>query len=287
MESCNWVSTGVPIDPSYGNREWGIVINNTEVAHYILSVFEDDWNPNRCDSISFEELKLPVPTASFIQKNVYHGCYIPQFQPFTNEAYCNITPVFSPDTSLEALLQMIDSSKESIYIEQLYIYKDWGNTPSPLVEKLAEKAQQGIDVRVLMNYNPAYEPSNEKCNLTKEYLEEYGVKVKFLYTNWSIFSNLHNKGMIIDNISVLISSINWNENSLMNNREAGIIVECKKMASYYAKVFFFDWNLNKSSFENPSEKNEDIGQKNTIYIITVFTMTFAVIARDWRKRKWT
>jgi hypothetical protein len=27
--------------------------------------------------------------------------------------------------------------------------------------------------------------------------------------------------------------------------------------------------------------------KNTICIVVLFTMTFIVIARDWRKRKWT
>ena len=26
--------------------------------------------------------------------------------------------------------------------------------------------------------------------------------------------------------------------------------------------------------------------KNTIYIVVIFTMTFALIAQDWRKRKW-
>ena len=79
----------------------------------------------------------------------------------------------------------------------------------------------------------------------------------------------------------------WNENSFMNNREAGIIIECGEVASYYADVFFFDWNLNESSFESISRMYEDEESKNTIYIVSVFTMTFAVIARDWRKRKWT
>ena len=26
--------------------------------------------------------------------------------------------------------------------------------------------------------------------------------------------------------------------------------------------------------------------KNTVYVVALFTMTFAVIARDWRKRDW-
>jgi len=38
---------------------------------------------------------------------------------------------------------------------------------------------------------------------------------------------------------------------------------------------------------NPSITNMYIIHENTIYIIIIFTLTFGLIARDWRKRKWT
>jgi phosphatidylserine/phosphatidylglycerophosphate/cardiolipin synthase-like enzyme len=44
--------------------------------------------------------------------------------------------------------------------------------------------------------------------------------------------------MIVDNKSVLISSINWNENSFTKNREIGVIIESYEVAKYYADVFF-------------------------------------------------
>lgn len=34
VESCNWARTGVPVNPKYGNREWGIVIKNEIVANF-------------------------------------------------------------------------------------------------------------------------------------------------------------------------------------------------------------------------------------------------------------
>ena len=91
--------------------------------------------------------------------------------------------------------------------------------------------------------------------------------------------------MIVDNKSVLISSVNWNENSVTRNREAGIIIENDYVAHYYAEVFFYDWNLMKPLPQNTTESDADY--KNTIYIGVIFTMTFALIARDWRKREWT
>ncbi|MCK4365917.1 MAG: lamin tail domain-containing protein, partial [Thermoplasmatales archaeon] len=288
VKSCNWAKTGIPKDPTYGNREWGIIVRNSDVAEYFLDVFLDDWNPKRCDSYSFEEVDLSVSHDFYMDESVYKGYYEPQFESKSFIGYFSAIPVFSPDTSYKAICNMIDSASESIYIEQLYIYRDWKNGISPFVERLVKKSNQGVDVKVILNHNPRYEGSNEKSNLTKQYFEEYGIEVKFIYTNWSYFSNVHNKGMIVDNRSVLISSINWNENSVTRNREAGIIIENEDVAQFYADVFFYDWNINSPNSQKYEieELSTEESYKNTIYIVVIFTMTFALIARDWRKRQW-
>ncbi|HDN96196.1 MAG TPA: hypothetical protein ENG71_03940, partial [Thermoplasmatales archaeon] len=72
---------------------------------------------------------------------------------------------------------------------------------------------------------------------TKEFLEENGIKVK-LHSQYTI----HNKGLIIDGEKVLISSINWGENSVRRNREIGVVVEDKNIASYFEDIFWYDWN---------------------------------------------
>jgi len=47
--------------------------------------------------------------------------------------------------------------------------------------------------------------------------------------------------VIVDRSQVLISSINWNENSAINNREAGLIIENEDVAEFYTDIFFYDW----------------------------------------------
>jgi len=285
--SCNWAKTGIPKDPTYGNREWGIIIRNKDVAEYFLSVFLDDWDPERCDSYAFDEMDLAVTPDFYMDKSVYKGAYEPQFKSKSIVGNFSAIPVFSPDTSYKVICDMIDSASESIYIEQLYIYRDWNARISPFVEKLIDKSNQGVDVKVILNYNPYYESTNEKINLTKQYFEEQEIEVKFIYTNWSYFSNVHNKGMIVDNKSVLISSINWNENSVTRNREAGIIIKNEDVAHFYVDVFFYDWSLSSPIQLKQEEISSSSDYKNTIYIVVIFTMTFALIARDWRKRQWT
>jgi phosphatidylserine/phosphatidylglycerophosphate/cardiolipin synthase-like enzyme len=288
VESCNWGNTGIPREPDFGNREWGIIVKNENIAEYFLNVFYDDWNPNRCDSYSFNDMKFNVDPNFFINKKIFGQISKANFESSKFIGNFSAVPVFSPDTSYNAIYEMIESADKCIYIEQLYIYKNWGDKISPFVEQLVNKSKKGLDVRVILNYNPVYDSTNEKINLTKDYLEDNDIKVKFLYTNWSYFVNVHNKGIVVDNESVLVSSINWNENSFMSNREAGIIIKNESVASYYAEVFFYDWNLKEP--QDNQEKNviqvED-DYENTIYITVIFTMTFLVIARDWRKRQWT
>jgi phosphatidylserine/phosphatidylglycerophosphate/cardiolipin synthase-like enzyme len=284
VESCNWVKTGIPINPTFGNREWGLIVRNKTLAQYFLQVFLDDWNPSRCDSYSFQNMNLSISKDFFIDETVYTGSYKPIFTP--KKVIDNFTaiPVFSPDTSQQAICDLIEIANKSIYIQQLYIYRDWGDCISPLVKRLINKSNQGVDIRIILNYNPHYEATNDKCNLTKTYLEEHGIQVKFLYTNWSYFTNLHNKGMIVDNTSVLISSINWNENSITRNREAGIIIEHEDLAMYYAEVFFYDWKIDKPLKATTNFRLTDY--KNPILILFIYGFTFAFIALDWRKRTW-
>jgi len=287
VESCNWAKSGIPKNPNYGNREWGVIVKNDSVADFFLKVFLDDWNIDRCDIYSINQMNFSIPDDFYMYESYYKGLYESRFEPVTYFDNFSCIPVLSPDTSYKAIHDLINSANESIYIQQLYIYKNWNDQPNPFVEQLINKFKQGVDVKVILNYNPAYDETNKKCNQTKQYFDEIGIQTKFIYSNWSIFSNVHNKGMIIDNESVLISSINWNENSVLNNREVGVIIKNKKLAKYYAEVFFYDWNLSSSEEKTQEENILSADYKNTIYIMIIFTMTFALIIRDWRKRKWT
>jgi cardiolipin synthase A/B len=284
IESCNWGNTGVPKNPTYGNREWGIVIKNQDTAAFFLTVFEEDWNPKYCDSYSLESINLSFPQNFILSDYAPTGPYTPCFTQQTIIGSYSITPVFSPDTSEQAILDAIDAATTSIYVQQLYIYKDWGETISPLVERLISKAAEGIDIKIILNYNPSFSQTIVQTNETKTYLEEHGIAVKYLSTEWGPFTAVHNKGMICDNKTVLISSINWNEQSVRKNREAGIIIENEEVATYYANVFFHDWSLDTSQESDIDFSWADY--KYLVLIAVVICITVVLIARDWRKRKW-
>jgi cardiolipin synthase len=284
VESCNWANTGVPKDPSYGNREWGMVIRNQDVAAVFLQVFSTDSDPSRCDSYPLSKMNATIPPDFFLSKTVPHGDYVSEFTAQTFTGTQTITPVFSPDTSEQLLCDAIDTANKTIYIEQLYIYKDWGEQPSPLVEHLMNKSAKDVDVRVIMDYHPEYTDTTQQLNDTKQYLEEHGVQVKFISSAWSPFATVHNKGMVIDNTTVLVSSINWNQQSVTLNREAGVLLTNPEAATYYAQVFLSDWNLEPHHKALGGSSWADY--KNLLLIAVVCGITCALIVRDWRKRKW-
>jgi phosphatidylserine/phosphatidylglycerophosphate/cardiolipin synthase-like enzyme len=285
VESCNWAKTGVPKNPSYGNREWGIVVRNKEVAMGFWQVFQDDWDPLHTDSYPIEAMNLIFSPDFTLDYDIPTGLYLPQFNAKIITGPCTITPVFSPDTSEQALLDAIDAATTSIFVQQLYIYTNWGETLSPLVQHLVNKSAEGVLVQVILDYNVDHEETMIILDETKEFLEEYGVKVKFISSEWSPFTTIHNKGMIIDNTTVLISSINWNEQSVRKNREAGVLVNNKEVATYYATVFLSDWNLEASKGKASVLSWPDY--KYLVLIAVVVCITLVLIARDWRKRKWT
>lgn len=284
VESCNWAKTGVPKNPSSGNREWGVVIRDNQVAGSFRSVFEEDWNVLRQDSCPFEVMNFSTPADVVLNYESPSGSYTPQFSAQTIASSSRITPVFSPDNSEQAILAAIDAATSTIYIQQLYVYSDWGENPSPFVLHLINKSLEGVDVRIILDYNLKYDATIAILNETKQYVEEYGVEVKFISSDWSPFITVHNKGMIIDNRTVLISSINWNEQSVRKNREAGILIENEEVASYYARVFFSDWNLDSTKGQATAFSWAEY--KYLVLIAVVICITLVLIARDWRKRKW-
>jgi phosphatidylserine/phosphatidylglycerophosphate/cardiolipin synthase-like enzyme len=284
VESCNWANTGVPKDPTYGNREWGIIIQNQEIASYFLDVFQQDSDPTRNDISSSEKMNLSLPAYYHIDDSVPNGHYTPGFTPQTTTTACTVTPVFSPDMSEQAICDAIDSATTSIYIEQLYIYKNWDDAISPFVEHLINKSMQGIDVKIILDYTPEFTDTIVLLNETKQYLQQYGIEVHFIHSDSSPFTTVHNKGMIIDNTTTLISSINWNEVSVSRNREVGILIENTDVASYYATVFFSDWSLDPTA--HPPSAFSWADYKNLVLIAVVCLITALIIIRDWRKRKW-
>ena len=234
--SGNWVKTGVPIHPSYGNREWGVVIYDSDIASYFNNIFLND-------------LAIATPydssdgTGKSISSYVPHGKYP---HPFTNDTFegtFEVYPVLSPDNSENMIKQLIASANESLEIAQLYIYKNWGSSLSPFVDEIVSAAQRGVQVKIILNNGSS--ANDDLIN----YLQSYD-NIAIALSNETYFETYHVKGVIVDGKLVLISSINWSKNSVRNNREVGVIIKGSDVSTYFKSVFEWDWNTSQVVFNN-------------------------------------
>jgi len=251
----NWKNTGIPINNTFGNRGWGIIINNPDTAEYWSSAFSEDWNPASKDSFPFtpDDLiygnKYGSPPPDFVpDRTVLTGNYTSPFHSEIVSGKFNVSPVLSPDTSLletASIIGMITGADDSVYVEQLYI-RNWGTPadpkPNPFLEATINAARRGCEVKILLD--STYGVKNEEMG---EYLngiaasENLNLEAKLIDNVGMGLNKTHTKGVIVDHSQVLISSINWNENSAKNNREAGLIIENEDVAEFYTDVFFYDW----------------------------------------------
>jgi len=255
VTSENWKNTGVPINNTFGNRGWGIIINNSDTADYWSSVFVEDWKPASKDSFPFTPddpiygNKYGSPPPDFVpDRTILTDNYTSPFYSEIVSGKFNVSPVLSPDTSLletKSIIGMIKGADDSVYVEQLYI-RNWGThadpEPNPLLEAVINASRRGCEVKILLD--SVYEGKN---GVIVEYLndvaadENLNLEAKLIDNAPIGLNKTHNKGVIVDRRKVLISSINWNENSARNNREAGLIIENEDVAEFYTNVFFYDW----------------------------------------------
>jgi len=238
--SGNWVKTGVPVNNSYGNREWGVVIYNTQVANFFSNVFANDL------LVATPYTESADGTGKSSSDNIPKGKYP---HPFTNATFIGnfeVTTVLSPDTSETMIKKLIDSANQTLEIAQLYIYGNWSTGVSPFVESIVAAAQRGVHVKIILNNGSS--PNEDLIN----YLKSYD-NIAVALSNDTYFESYHVKGVIVDGKIVLVASINWSENSVKNNREAGVIIRGEPIADYFYDVFSWDWNTSQIVFSNINE----------------------------------
>jgi phosphatidylserine/phosphatidylglycerophosphate/cardiolipin synthase-like enzyme len=262
LSSENWKYTGVPIDNTYGNRGWGVVVRNSQVAEYFADVFHSDWDsvsydiiPFTPDDYNYGNAPLGYEPEVFIQM----GYYDPIFSSQTIQGDFKVSPVLAPDTTLlesDSILDMINSATDSIYIEQLDLPLSWddgeeeyGNMYLAAVIEAAE--MRGVDVKILLSslYTFPDDPDLDNYDTflhINDYAERHNLtgflEARLVDYDRLGLSKVHNKGMIADGNRTLISSVNWNRNSVAQNREVGVIIENNDVANYFTEIFFWDWN---------------------------------------------
>ncbi|MFA5237686.1 MAG: phospholipase D-like domain-containing protein [Methanoregula sp.] len=236
VTSENFGHSGFPPKGETGNRGWGVWLEDPRLAAYFGDIYRADIGGPAIVPVYGSE--GPAEVYDVVS-------YPAPFAPATF-AGARVTPVIAPDTS-SAITGMLDSAQESIEIEQAYITNESKTRLNPYLATAINASRRGAHVRVLLDsywYNTEDTADNDEMAALINRIaaaEHLPLEARCVDLEASGLEKIHNKGVVVDDRAVLVSSINWNTNSPGFNRETGVIIEQPEVARYFRTVFDADW----------------------------------------------
>lgn len=266
----------IPLSGMSGNRGWGILLVNQGVASYFGEVFSLDSTGG--DIVLFNPEKLDAddePMPEFP--------YDIEFEPFSFTGAV-VTPVLSPDTS-SLINDLIRSACHTLEIEQAYISNWTSQQENPYLSEALNAARRGVAVRILLDSSWFNIMDGNDNDEMADYIngiaaaESLPLEARCADLDSNNIEKIHNKGVIADGNSVLVGSINWNENSPSFNREAAVIIEHSGLAQYFEAVFDDDWNASAPQANCRDEDKPDIKGPIALVMTGIFTVLAFIRSR--------
>ena len=272
LTSENFKTSGFPSEGTRGNRGWGVYLEDTETARYFDDVFLSDIRGPG---------SIPVAGTQGAFESPSSVPYTPEFSS-RRFAGATVTPVLAPDTSY-VIHDLLNSAQGTIDIEQAYITNESAYTLNPYLATAINASRRGVHVRVLLDaywYNIEDEKDNDEMAALINQIgitEKIPLEARCADLESNNLEKIHNKGVIVDNRSVLVSSINWNSNSPNFNREAGVIIENTEAAQYFKEVFEDDWQPVRHT---PARNSDYLKIAGLVAVVAVL-----IIFYFWRRRR--
>ncbi len=225
----NWKPSGTG---GAENRGWGVTVDDGETADDLAAVFNHDagWN----DTVRWTEFRS---TAETTEQESSTSSYSQNHPPETTTAD-SVTLLTAPDNADEELVELINGTDDRLLIVQPSI----GSADFPLLKAAMRAADRGVEVRILLGSKWYNEEENSAlaARLRERTEGSDTLEIRLAEGNGR-FGKIHAKGIVADDTAV-VGSLNWNDNSLRNNREVALAIEDEAVADYYAEVFDGDWS---------------------------------------------
>jgi len=228
VTSENWKRSGVG---GGGIRGWGAVVESPRVADRLAAAFRADSDGR--NSVPWGEYRA---NASFVSENRTHRTFPARFAP--TEARANATLLLAPDNAEAGVRDLLGSADRTLRVELASL-----SPTTPLYDEVIAAAERGVDVRVALNGAWYSREENrrviERLN-TRAANESLPLEAKLVEPR-SRFSAVHVKGVVVDGERALVGSLNWNNVSARENREAALVISGRRAVRPYRRAFRADW----------------------------------------------
>lgn len=229
VTSENWKPSGTG---GRSSRGWAVITDQQPIVEGLVETFHADtgW----VDAISWNEFD----DVTLVENSRASGAYPREFKIETLRAD-RTELLVAPDNAEEQIHSAIRNAETSLDIKQVQI----SDQQFPLLQAVIEAAERGVEVRILLSGVWYARAENEQFKAWLEDQAEAGelpLEVRIADPG-NAFEKIHAKGLIVDGEQTLVGSINWNNNSVQNNREVALLIESREVAAYFGDVFEADW----------------------------------------------
>ncbi|MBN2602193.1 MAG: hypothetical protein JXR87_09390 [Candidatus Marinimicrobia bacterium] len=140
-------------------------------------------------------------------------------------------------------LEMINSAKKTIDIEQFYISNLEGESLEPIIRALEKAADRGVLIRIIAEKRMAETYPKTLARLD----ERKNISVRKI----AVFSESggvqHSKYFIVDNEQVFLGSQNFDWRALDHIHEIGLRIRHREYAGRMSKLFDLDWKQSQGN----------------------------------------
>ncbi|MGA8755843.1 MAG: phospholipase D-like domain-containing protein, partial [Stellaceae bacterium] len=262
LSSGNWNNSNQPEDaplndpdPAHAaetfkksDRDWHVIIASPQLAQlYEAYLLNDEKSAlpaqgramAAADLEAFAEQAFDLaetnPAAAFTRAPMTFFAPLPVTEQMT------IQPLLTPDRAAddrtgmyaEKMLDLISNAQSSLYIQLQYIHpsnRAEDEAFTELLNAVAARAAAGVDVRIIL--------SQWQNTQWMERLRAAGINTDLV----RIQQGVHNKGFVVDHRKTVVSSQNWSGAGVLENRDAGLIIDNATIAQYFEKIFVHDWD---------------------------------------------
>ena len=246
LSSGNWNNSNQPdIDPvnvpadaqqaRHRDRDWHVVVEQPQLAGVFEDYIRNDLQIASGHNTPPEAAGPPLtpPSLGSAQTPAF-GQFFPAA---TITGTIKIAPLLTPDPGVYAgaIKDLIASASQTLYMQFQYIEPPKAGDPTAqpfidLINAVIDRQAHGVEVKIIMS-------EFEKVG----YLEQLRSMGLDVVSNVKIQKNVHNKGIVVDGATVLVSSQNWSADGTLRNRDAGVIIYHQDAAQYFQQVFLHDW----------------------------------------------
>jgi phosphatidylserine/phosphatidylglycerophosphate/cardiolipin synthase-like enzyme len=227
----NWKPSGTGGE---SNRGWGTLVRDADIASELASVFRSDWDAR--DAVPWAEYREAVDS---VDADASERSSHPERIAPRNVSVERVRLLTAPDNAESEVTAEIAGADESLLIEQVTL----GGRDTPPVRAAVSAARRGVRVRVLLSGAWYAEADNrEYVRWLNDIADREGLDLEARIAEpRSRYEKIHAKGVVIDEERVVLGSINWNNNSLRENREVAVVLVGEVVGQYYARLFRADW----------------------------------------------